>query len=86
MEGATTATAMAISVTGHPTGAGLPADRAAAQAVVQAVEGGEARHRRRTWPRAAPEERHHPHLLLEEEAAPESEDHQSTGLADLPRG
>ena len=74
MEGATTATAMAISATGHP------------QAAVQAAEDGEARYRGRTQPQAAPEERHHPRLPLEEEAAPESEDHPSTGSADLPRG
>jgi hypothetical protein len=77
---------MAISATGHPTGAGPAADRAAAQAVVQAAEDGEARHQRRTRPQAAPEERHHPRLPLEEEAAPESEDHPSTGSVDLPRG
>ncbi len=61
-------------------------DRAAAQAVVQAAEDSEARHRRKTRPRAAPEERHHPRLPLEEEAALESKDRPSPGLADLPRG
>jgi hypothetical protein len=61
-------------------------DQAAVQVAVQAAEDGEARHRRRTRPRAAPEERRHPRLPLEEEAAPESEDHPSTGSADLPRG
>jgi hypothetical protein len=86
VEGATTATAMTISATGHPTEAGLAADQAAAQAAVQAAEDGKARHRKRTRPQAAPEERHHPHLLLEEEAAPELEDHHSTGSADSPRG
>ncbi len=35
---------------------------------------------------AALEEHHHPRLPLEEEAAPELEDHHSTGSADLPRG
>jgi hypothetical protein len=82
VEGATTATAMAISATGHRTGA----DPAVVQAAVQAAEDGEARHRRTTRPQAAPEERHHPRLPLEEEAAPEPEDHPSTGSADLPRG
>jgi hypothetical protein len=77
---------MAILATGHPTGADPAADRAAAQAVVRAAEDGEARHLGRTQQRAAPEERHHPRLPLEEEAAPESEDHHSTGSADLPRG
>ena len=86
MEGVTTATAMAISATGHPTGADQAVDQAAARVVVRAAEDGEARHQRRTRPRAAPEERHHPRLPLEEEAALESEDHHSTGLADLPRG
>jgi hypothetical protein len=85
-EGATTATAMAILATGHPTGADPAVDQAAARAVVRAAEDGEARHRGRTQPQAAPEERHHPRLPLEEEAAPESEDHHSTGSADLPRG
>jgi hypothetical protein len=82
VEGATTATVMTISATGRPTEADLAAD----QAAVQAAEDGEARHRRRTRPQAAPEERHHPRLPLEEEAAPELEDHHSTGSADLPRG
>ncbi len=82
VEGATTATAMTISATGHPTEADLAAD----QAAVQAAEDGEARHRKRTRPQAAPEERHHPRLPLEEEAAPELEDHPSTGSADSPRG
>ncbi len=54
------------------------------QAVVQATEGGKARGI--TRPEAAPEERHHPRLPLEEEAVPEPEDHPSTGSADLPRG
>ena len=63
------------------------ADQAAARAVVLATEDGEARHQGRTRPEAAPEEeRHRPRLPLEEEAAPESEDHHSTGSADLPRG
>ena len=61
-------------------------DQAVARAVVRVAEDGEARHQRRPRPQAAPEERHHPHLPLEEEAAPESEDHPSTGSADLPRG
>jgi hypothetical protein len=52
--------------------------------VVQATEGGKARGI--TRPEAAPEERHHPRLPLEEEAVPEPEDHPSTGSADLPRG
>ena len=73
---------MAISATGHPTGADPAEDRA----VVRAAEDGEARRQRRTQLRAVPEERHHPRLPLEEEAAPESEDHPSTGSADLPRG
>ncbi len=86
-EGATTATAMAILATGHPTGADPVADQAAARAVVLAAEDGEARHQGRARPEAAPEEeRHRPRLPLEEEAAPESEDHHSTGSADLPRG
>jgi hypothetical protein len=80
VEGATTATAMAISATDHPTGADPAADQAAAQAAFQAAEDGGARHLRRTRPR------HHPRLPLEEEAAPELEDHHSTGSADLPRG
>jgi hypothetical protein len=80
--GATPATAMTISATGHPTEAGLAAD----QAAVQAAEDGEAHHRKRTRPQAAPGERHHPRLPLEEEAAPELEDHPSTCSADLPRG
>ncbi len=61
-------------------------DQAAAQAVVRAAEDGEARHQRRTRPWAAPEERHHPRLPLEEKEASELEDHPSTGSADLPRG
>jgi len=78
---------MAILATGHPTGADPAADQAAARAVVLAAEDGEARHQGRTRPEAAPEEeRHRPRLPLEEEAAPESEDHHSTGSADLPRG
>ncbi len=86
VEGATTATAMGISATGHPTGADQAVDQAVARAVVRAAEDGEARHQGRTRPRAAPGERHRPRLPLEEEAAPESEDHPSTGSADLPRG
>jgi hypothetical protein len=61
-------------------------DQAAAQAAVQVAEDGEVRHRRITLPQAAPEERHHPRLPLEEEAAPELEDHPSTGSADSPKG
>jgi hypothetical protein len=86
VEEAMTATAMAISATGHPTGADQAVDQAAARAVVRAAEDGEARRQRRTQPRAVPEERHHPRLPLEEEAAPELEDHTSTGSADSPRG
>ncbi len=56
------------------------------QVAVRATEAGEARHRGRTRPEAAPEERHHPRLPLEEEAAPELEVHPSTGSADSPRG
>jgi hypothetical protein len=86
VEGVTTATVMAISATGLPTGADQAVDQAAARAVAQAAEDGEARHQGRTRPRAAPEEHHHPRLPLEEEAVPGSEDHLSTGSADLPRG
>jgi hypothetical protein len=73
---------MTIQATGHPT----EADPAADQATVRATGVGEARHQGRTRPEAAPEEeRHHLRLPLEEEAAPELEDHLSTGSADLPR-
>ncbi len=44
---------------------------------------GEARHQEEA---AVPEGRHHPRHQQEEAATMEPEDHQWTGLADLPRG